>query len=362
MIIPLLLLMQFHGFMLQTLPISPLPWFAITVIVALLVIVVAAALYMIAPILNSSAMQQWSRFQIYEALLSVALIILFLGVVKLLFLNPQAGFSSAGLVPTGCTNATTIFTLSACDLSQFNSASYSIAGYMWAFAFAKALLPSTTFSILPVPQEKDIVFKFSIPNILDSANTTVMNYMLMAILAALLLSQLELVVLSSSLMLLSLFFTIGLIARVFGISRSFGGAMIAFGIGLGIIYPLLVSITYGYIDVSANTYCTILTNLPACAASAASSIQFGSSFFTFFLAPFAQVGSLFSTALLTVITSPVQSLAAAMAAVFKEIGYVLTGLMVIPLINIAIIDVFIVDFSRAMGEQMSFSMLFKGVI
>ncbi len=373
MLIPLLALFNLHGFLLQAqgLPISPLPWFFVTMAVALLAIIVAAAIYMLAPVLNSSAMQQWSRFQIYEAVLSIALIILFLGVVKLLFLNPQAGFASAGLVPNGCTQATSIYSLSTCDLAQFNNASYGVAEYMWAFVFFKALIPSSQFSIQPTPQEgTGLEFQFSIPSIMDAANTRWINLLMGFILTALLLSQLELILLSSSLLLLSFFFTIGLIARIFGISRSFGGAMIAFGIGLGIIYPLLVGITYGYIDVSANTYClqmvgtlpaigsSIITTVPAqlsCwAGTATATSSFGGALFTFLVSPFSLIGS--------VLTSPLQTLAVAMATVFKEVGYVLAGLTVIPIINIVIVDVFIVDFSRAVGEQMSFSMLFKGMV
>ena len=200
--------------------------------------------------------------------------------------------------------ANTIYTLSACDLGQFNTASYTVAGYMWSFAVAKALIPDSSFAIQPTPQEGDnLEFNFNVPNILDAQNTKVINYLLEAILIALLLSQLQLILLSSSLLLLSLFFSIGLIARVFGISRSFGGAMIAFGIGLGIIYPLLIAITYGYIDVSANTACLATIIPPAgCASSvvsgAASSTpaSFASSFATVAVAPFSSLSGLWALA------------------------------------------------------------------
>jgi hypothetical protein len=378
MIIPLFMLMGLHGILLQTLPITPLPWFGITFIVALLVIVVAAAIYMIAPLFGSSAMRQWSIFQVYEAVLSIALIVLFLGVGQILFLNPQTGFASVGLVPNGCTAATTIYMLSTCDLAQFNNASYSVAGYMWAFAFAKALIPATSFAIQPTPQEGvGLEITFQVPAISDAANTRIINTMLQFILAALLLSQVELILLSSSLLLLSFFFTIGLIARVFGISRSFGGAMIAFGIGLGIIYPLIVAITYGYIDVASNTYCLQLSSTTfiqtaaaqvgcwagtggaqaasGASASALSGTTFASALFNVMLPPFGSIATLFTN-------SGLQSLGSQFALVFQEIGYILAGLTVIPIINILIVDVFIVDFSKAVGERMSFSMLFRGIV
>jgi hypothetical protein len=358
-----LLVFALHGFLLQALPITPIPWFGVSLVVALAVIMVAAVLYMIAPILNSNAMQQWSRFQIYEALLSVALIILFLGVVKLLFLNPQQGFASASLVPQGCTATNTIYQLSTCDLAQFNTAGYTLAEYIWAFSLIKGFIPNSNIAFQPVKQEGDgLEFSVTVPNILDAGNSKVLSYVMGAVLGFLLLSQIQLVVLSSSLLLLSFFFSVGLIARVFGISRSFGGAMIAFGIGLGIIYPLLVSITYGYIDVSANTWClSSLTLSLACAGS----WSFSTVFFSTFVSPFSAFATLFAAgpSVGTAIAAFTPStLLTAFSTVFNEIGYLLAGLIVMPIINILIVDVFVIDFSRAVGEQMSFSMLFKSVV
>lgn len=380
MMFALLLLAHLHGFALQTtIPISPLPWFGITLVVALVVMFVCAAIYMIAPMFGSGGMRQWSLFQLYEAILSIALIVLFLGIVGLFFLNPQSGFASAGLVPQGCTNATTIYTLSACDLSQFNTASYNVASTMWAFAVIKAIIPNSNLAIQPVPQEGDgVEIGFTIPNLLDGWNGQIINGVLKVMLTALLVSQIQLILLSSSLLLLSFFFTVGLVARVFGFSRTFGGAMIAFGIGLGIIYPLLIAITYGYVDVAAGTYTinqigACLSSPVNCAASAAvnslSQTTFSSAFFSIFISPFAPMFALGPNVTSSVFTtvvgaaaSPLQTLAGAIVFVFQEIGYIIAGLTIIPVINIIIVDVFIIDFSRAVGEQMSFQMLFQGLI
>jgi hypothetical protein len=352
-----LMLMSLHGLLLQSLPvlpISPLPWFLVSMIVALCVILAAALLYMVAPVFNSPAMQQWSRFQIYEVLLSIGLIFLFLVVVKLFFLNPAPAFASVGLVPQGCTTANTIFGLSACDLAQFNTASYNIAYYIWAFSFFKGVIPRSSLSIQPFTNEgTGFEFIFTLPNVLDAANTQFLNYILDAILTFLLVSQIQLVILSSSVLLLSFFFSVGLIGRLFGVSRSFGGAMIAFGLGLGLVYPLLIGVTYGYIDVASNAYCI---GSVLCSATN-SAMTFGTAFLNIFVAPFNALLFLFSGT-----TTPAQAVLASFATVFDEIGYVLAGLVVMPIINIIIVNIFVVDFSRAVGEEMSFSMLFRGVV
>jgi L-asparagine transporter-like permease len=86
-------------------------------------------------------------------------------------------------------------------------------------------------------------------------------------------------------------------------------------------------------------------------------------FFNIVIAPFSAAAALFGPAgasgASAALTSP---LITAFSTVFDEIGYLLAGLMVMPIINIVIVDVFIIDFSKAVGEQMSFSQLFKQVI
>jgi hypothetical protein len=366
------MLLGLHLFLLQasvTGPINLVPWFGVSFVVALVVIIIAALLYMLAPVMNSSAMQDWSRFQIYEAILSIALILLFLAVVKLLFLNPQQGFGSVGLVPPGCSSSAvnTIYTLSTCDLAQFNSAGYSIAGYMWTFSIVKAILPASTLAIQPTPQEGDgLEITFSIPNVLDIWNDSLIRYMMGAILTFMLVSEVQLIVLSSSLLLMSFFFAIGLVSRVFGVSRSFGGAMIAFAIGIGIVYPMVTAISYGYIDVAAHTSCIapivgVVNSIGACQVG-----SFGTAFWNLFGAPFAQFFALGAPASGAAAAASIQAAPAALVTafvtMFDAVGYVLAGLTLIPVINILIVDVFVIDFSRAVGEQMSFSMLFTQVI
>jgi hypothetical protein len=114
--------------------------------------------------------------------------------------------------------------------------------------------------------------------------------------------------------------------------------MIAFGIGLGVIYPLLVVITYGYIDVSICATC----------------LQSASN------------GTLFLNGFVSLMTSlwtgGFTGVGTTMGTIFLDTGYVIAGLTFIPLLNFAIVDAFIIDFSSAIGEKMSFGQLFSGFI
>jgi hypothetical protein len=337
---------------------------------------IAALIYMLAPIINSGAIRRWAVAQIYEAALSIVLIFVFLAFAAIIFINPQGTLASAPLniVPTGCTTANSIYTLSVCDLAQFNNASYHMVDYLYVFTFVKSVIPTFNVVVRPIPTSAGI--NISVPIRIDpfsALSGSMFTYVGDVMLALLLLSQVQLILLSSSLMLLSLFFTIGLVSRVFGVSRSFGGAMIAFGIGLGILFPLLTCITYGFVDVRANTYCltSVSCSLQGASTSASSIVAtanlgvaqgFLASLFSLFTlggpGGAAVAGATASTSLLA--TS--QSLGTAVAQIFNEIGYILSGLIFFPIFDVIIVDVFVADFSRAVGEQMSFSMLFTRLI
>jgi len=174
----------------------------------------------------------------------------------------------------------------------------------------------------------------------DSASF--MNLLFEFIMFALVFNQLQLMMLSGAILFLSVFLTLGILARTLGFSRTFGGAMIAFGLGLGIIYPLLIAITYGFINVHVPFITACLQNGSITASCAISNIA--------------------KPVLALIFYSNTTASGANVASLFVNIGYVLVGLTIMPVMVIAIVDAFIVDFSRAIGEQMSFATLFSKFI
>jgi hypothetical protein len=349
----------------QCLPITPFTWVPFAVIAALLVVMVAVIIYMLSNIIKSDNAKNWARFQIYEVLLSVLLIVAFASITYLFFLNPQTAFTQLNLVPQsvtfnspvssvsvlnlgsipiptsntvtaiGCTGATQLFSLASCDLSVFNNATFAFAGETFYATYVTAAIPSLQYN--PIKALSNDYFKMTWPGLIPSGSDQIVGLFFDSLMTLVMINQIQLIVISGSVLFLSFFLAIGLISRTLGFTRTFGGAMIAFGIGIGIIYPLLVALTYGYIDVSVNAVC----------------IQYYScSFGTVIAGMF----SIFFG------TSALASYSVVAGNLFLDIGYLVAGLLFIPLLNFAIVDAFVIDFSSAIGERMSFGELFSNFI
>jgi len=326
------------------LPITPFSWIPVAFIALLIVILVAAMVYMLSGIIGSDSARGWSRFQIYEALLSGLLIAVFAAITYLFFLNPQAVFSQLKLVPTtqngvtGCEGATQLYTLATCDLSQFTTAAISLGQDAFTASYIVAAIPGISGQLNPIPTGIGISIGIELPSLIPVGSDQIVGTFYSVLIFLLVFNQLQIIVLAGAVFFLAFFLSIGLIARTLGFARTFGGAMIAFGLGLGIIYPLLVVITYGYIDVSVCTTCL----------QSASTVSL---LFKGLVSLMTSIGSNGFTGLGT-----------AMGTLFLDTGYVIAGLTFIPILNFAIVDSFIIDFSSAIGERMSFGQLFSSFI
>ncbi|MCL5679943.1 MAG: hypothetical protein M1465_01195 [Candidatus Marsarchaeota archaeon] len=299
-------------------------------IVVIMVISIAAFIYILASIINSSNAKNWAKIQIYEALLSMLLLMIFLGIFYLFLTNPSGSYSSVGLLPNECSTPSinTLFNLSACDIGTFSNNALGYFDLMSVVALASGGAPGIGVKFSPmtgfgISMKLDSVMPDGIEGMLGTG--------LSALIFFLVLNNLQLILVSGSILFLTFFITLGVFARLFGITRTFGGAMIAFGIGLGVIYPLLISITYGFIDVKMISASTAFSAAPFAIADMMTFI-YGSSL------PFL----------------PTQ--------IVLGLGYVVAGLTFIPFINFIILDAFIVDFSKAVGEKVSFMALLSNFI
>ncbi|MCL4373304.1 MAG: hypothetical protein M1360_00895 [Candidatus Marsarchaeota archaeon] len=333
---------------------TPLTWLPIAFVAVLVVILVAAIVYMLANIIMSANAKAWARMQIYEAFLSIVMILVFGAFSYLFFISPQAAFGPKGLniVPQGsgvdvlgfsvlqqgCTSATDIFQLSVCDLSLFNGVAGSMAEFAYYVSYLTGIVPTLSIKIgIPDYPEENLNVGFAtslLPGEIDNLLPVVYS----GIMFALLISQLQLLILSGSLLFLSVFLTLGLVMRTFGFTRTFGGAMIAFGLGLGLVFPLLTSITYGFIDTNIVSTCL--------GTSACGQVY--------------MLGTVLSM-VFTYATGAGVNLSLLTGGV-KVFGYILAGLTFIPFLNFTIVDAFIVDFSRSIGERMDFMSLLSNII
>ncbi len=332
-----------------SLPVGPIAWIPFAGVAVLAVMSVAALVYMLGGIISSPNAKNWSRIQIYEALLSMFMLLLFSAFSYLFFINPQGAYRSLNLVPgdaalhTGCTDSNNIFSLAVCDLNLFNSAAETFGGMMIFIPFITGLVPGINIILAPILGSGISLF-LSLSLLPPSIASTFSNGF-KALLTLLILNHIQLLLLSGALLFLSLFVTIGLVARTLGFSKSFGGAMIALGLGLGLVYPLLVSITYGFVDYSADLTC--FTSLGC----------------TYLGGGLDYVG-IFESLLATImiflgLPSPWTG---NFAQLIRWFGYLVAGFTFIPFLNFLIVDAFIIELSSALGEKLDFMSLLTGII
>ena len=297
---------------------------------------------MLSSFIASPNAKNWAKIQIYESLLSILMLIIFGSFTYLFFFNPQAPYQSLGLVPgnsgllgfPNCQDSTTynnVFTLSLCDLKFFNAAAYNVGEELMFVPIVLGMVPGLLISINI--NFFGISMGFSNLQLVPPSITSVFDRFLQVFLSLMVLNQVQVLLVASSLLFLSLFVTLGLIARTLGFTRTFGGAMIALGLGLGLVYPMLVSITYGFVDYQMGQL----------------SFLNGGSF----------VGVLLG-ALLSMLTTSV--LSSSIISLFTGICYLVAGLTFLPFLNFLILDTFIIDLSSALGEKIDFMSLLTGLV
>ena len=326
-----------YGSLAATLPINIKTWVPVAMVAVLLIIMVAALVYMLSGIMGNESWRAWSLGQVYEALMSFILLLAFAFFTYLFFVNPQTAFGHAGLVPPQCTGTTTIYTLAACDISTFNGDAFSMAQTLYLISYFAGITSGINIAVA-VPSMPDLGVSFGLPSFIPTNAESMLGTAFDAIIFTLILNQIQVILIAGALLFLSVFMVLGLIARTFGVTRTFGGAMIAFGLGLGLVYPLLVTITYGFITTSIGTInvYTLVQNIGITLIQLflnAISFGFVSTLSNAFLMPF-----------------------------LLQLGYIIAGLTFLPFLNFTILDAFILDFSRAMGQQMDFMSLLQTLV
>ncbi len=334
---------------------SPLNyWFPVAFTAAVAVIAVLAMILMFGSFVGAERLRAWVRAKIYDVLMSIVLMLVFLAAVTAVFSqNVVQVFSAVGLAPGACTGSgsgTDLTSLATCDMWNFNGyvQTFNIIIFWTALRFS--FVPQIDLSYEGPYSGTGFETKITpTPSALDSFE----GYLLDALYTAFVISQVQLLLLGASLLLFSVLMSVGLISRLFVVTRSFGGALIALAMGLGIIYPLMVSIIYGYIDVGISSACVAsVSGTPIC-----------------LIADIPAILTLVNGVTLLVVGIVVQGVVGIagislpfLFQFFEIAGFVGVGLVIAPVLTFLMVDVFVIDFSQVVGERMDFMSLLTGII
>ncbi|MGC8694641.1 MAG: hypothetical protein ACP5RI_03445 [Candidatus Micrarchaeia archaeon] len=330
----LALLLYINSFLLNIIPISMLSTVLQAILIGLIavltIIIIAAIVYSLSGIINSPNMKAWSRLQIYQAIITGALLIFFISILYLTYINPTSMLSSVNLLPSQCSNVNDMYQAASCDMYVFNNDALSYIDASGAIALTLAFAPSFTINI---PLYNDFSISFANISIFPADMEDLLPLFFSFMMSIFILNNILLILLVGAVFWFVSFVVIGLIARALGVTRSFGGSMIALGVGLGIVLPILVILMYGFIDVQIGNV---------------NAISIASELFGFmeflFLYLFVQGQFPFS-----------------LSTVMLTLASIIAGLTIIPFLIFTVLDAFIIDFSTAIGERIDFMSTLTGL-
>ena len=357
-------------------------WASVALMVVFAMIAVLACIYLIAPLAGSNELRTWVKVKIYDLLASIFLIIIFAAFATMLYtVNPEPILYNLKLLPNSCVGMTDLYEIGVCDIHQFNMFTIELNNMLFYTLEAFSFQPEFTVNIgqssvseAPTTGAAASAGEGAAASAAGAAEGgsllgaiglsagplalipqyTSFKYLSGALdvfFAVEMLNEVQLIVLSSSVVIFAIFMALGLIARSFGVTRTFGGAMIAFALGIGFVYPLMTSLTYGFIDYGMQNTLYIGWLTPG-AAAITPYIMAG----TFILDwAVGNIGSVNGIGQWIIQNIPgVQQL-------FIFVGLSAMGLVFVPIINFVIVDTFIVDFSQAVGERMDFMSLLTNI-
>lgn len=319
---------------------------ALAVIAILVVLAAAALVYLISNIIDSANARSWARFQIYQAIVSGIVLIAFGVLLFFALANPQTLMGSLNLVPNNqqvsslqpashyqCQGSPDIFQLSTCDLGLFNSNAFGFFETVFMASMIFGISGGLSMSISPVaPTGVTAKISLSTTSLMPTSIEDLTSFIFQVLLFFIFFSNFLLIIVAGSLLFLTWLVIIGLIARTFGLTRGFGGAMISLGLGLGIVLPIMVALIYGFLDVQIGP------------------IWWGSLIYQVFGLIYWMLGLVFGGGTFGA------------THLIYQFAALIAGLTFMPFIIFAVVDTFVVDFSKAIGERLDFMSLLTGLV
>lgn len=304
---------------------SATSWYGIAMLLAIAVISIAALVYMLSKFVGSQNAALWARVQIYEALIGIVFIAILFGFYSWMLVNPQPTLGAIGLVPSQCTSASDIYALSSCDLGSFLSQSTDWFSFIYYVSYVWGLTGGFKASFTVPPGAMKV--STSLSSILPASGEEMFAIVFDLLMPAIMLNELQMILLAAAPLMFGLLLAVGILAWMVGFSRRFGGTLIALAIGVGVIYPLLVAITYGFIEVKVSAFMPVILS---------------------------QLALFLQGILSGLLSLQFTNMTSLVAALFSSGSYVFAGLVLVPLLNFMILDAFVTDFSKAIGIRMTF--------
>ncbi|MDE1851213.1 MAG: hypothetical protein KGH69_00805 [Candidatus Micrarchaeota archaeon] len=321
-------------------------WAPIVVLGVLMVSMILGMLYILSPLIGRNDIRTWVRAKLYDQMFTVVLLLIFLSFsTALCSYRPGGSLDGLGLLPAACSGSSidSIYGIAACDIYTFNGNIQGMSESAYLLAMVVSLNPnvgistgyggigvSIGFNLIPV----EPVHHYLIP-------------FMSLFYGLIMISQMQQLLVGASMFLFPVLMAIGLLARAFGVTRTFGGSMIALALGLGFVYPMLVSVTYGFLDYMlgniggpTDTILTMTVNW----LSSTYVLKFIESIFTF------NLGNVIAAAL--TIAQPL--------IIYS--GIIVLGIGFVPLMVITVLDAFVVDVSRVIGERVDVISLLTRII
>ncbi len=322
-------------------------WFPVVLAIALAIIGILSVFYMLSPMFGRNNIKTWVKIKIYDIMLSLVLILVFAaGSTFLCAFNFAAIFNAFGLLAKACASdplVANIYSVALCDLSTFNQQVVTLTHLLFYdlvfFSLITFFMLKLTFFGIGLTLDDTL----ALPSVFSSLAPVLNTIYTMNVL-----NGVQLLLLAASPLIFAAFMAIGLVSRVLGFTRTFGGAMIAFAIGIGFVYPLMVGITYGFIS---STISNVTGNMLASVVNLITSVVKGM-----------LLGLLSGTLVPTTLTAMLLPFQTLIYQLIEYEGLAGVGLLFIPFLNFIILDAFIVDFSQAIGERMSFLGIIESVL
>ena len=293
-----------------------LNWQTLSILAASTVFLVAAFVYAVGHALTHKKVTMWAKTQMEEAALAMAITIFVIGLVSFLctFDLKTLGISTA------CTGAECNIIETAFNhlFSLYNTI---MSGFLVVAGMNAVMASWATMSIGKAPGGVGIIIT-PLAVLGDIASSLTMAMVILMTSAIVTITQMVLLKMTESLFVI--LFPIGVLLRSFGITRGFGGGLIALAIGFFIFYPLLVVLFYGSVVGSVQTTYGSMTD----------SFKEGG------LSPTTASWSL----------NPIDS-------VVRFVGPVIMGAVFMPLIMFMILVSFVKGLSHTLGEEVDVSNL-----